>query len=376
MLRFITDAAGNVAQTVTRAVEVINLAPDGLSVLGDSNLTVFENEANGTEVAKFWGADPNPDRMLSYSMVHVVDQNSTDLLPAEIFQLDENGTLLTLRSLDYEVDPKEIFILVRVTDQHDAYYEQSFLVSVLNVVEDFDEDGEEDHFDVDDDNDGFDDLLEQSFGFNPRDRWDYPKVPILRTLEVSEQNRTLVFGAKILSSGGFEHLEVGVSIFDESSNLILELLQDWNTKIGTDISFNYEFALQPGLEIYYQAFAQNNAGKTTGQMMEYWIGGDSSFEKWWGSDTELTGRWRESDWMGVYLPNIETNWIYHIQLGWLYVEEDEHGGLWMWMPEEKWIWTKQEVWPFLWSEESANWLYPVYTQGILNIYDYQVGSFR
>ena len=106
------------------------------------------------------------------------------------------------------------------------------------------------------------------------------------------------------------------------------------------------------------------------------MGGDPSFEKWWGSDTEFTGRWRESDWMGVYLPNIETNWIYHIQLGWLYVEEDEHGGLWMWMPEEKWIWTKQEVWPFLWSEESANWLYPVSTHGILNLYDYQVGSFR
>jgi enamine deaminase RidA (YjgF/YER057c/UK114 family) len=371
-----TDAAGNPADTITRVVEVINLAPDGLSVLDDISLTVFENEANGTEVARFVGVDPNPDRILSYSMVHVVDQNSTDLQPAEIFQLEENGTLLTLRPLDYEIDPQEIFILVRVTDQHDAYYEQSFVVSVLNVVEDFDEDGEEDHFDPDDDNDGFDDSLEQTFGFNPRDRWDYPEVPIIRTLEVSEQNGTLVFGAKVLSSGGFEHLDVGVSIFDESGSPVFELLQDWNATKGSDVSFNYEVALQPGLEIHYQAFAQNNAGKMTGQMLKYWIGGDPSLEKWWGSDTELTGGWRESAWLGTYLPNRDNEWIYHLGLGWLYATPDADGGLWLWMPDENWLWSRESVWPFLWSESSAGWLYPVYSSGKRYFYDYTLESIR
>jgi len=320
--------------------------------------------------------DPNPDRILSYSMVHVVDQNSTDLQPAEIFQLEENGTLLTLRPLDYEIDPQEIFILVRVTDQHDAYYEQSFVVSVLNVVEDFDEDGEEDHFDPDDDNDGFDDSLEQTFGFNPRDRWDYPEVPIIRTLEVAEQNGTLVFGAKVLSSGGFEHLDVGVSIFDESGSPVFELFQDWNATKGADVSFNYEVALQPGLEIHYQAFAQNNAGKMTGQMLKYWIGGDPSLEKWWGSDTELTGGWRESAWLGTYLPNRDNEWIYHLGLGWLYASPDADGGLWLWMPDENWLWSRESVWPFLWSESSAGWLYPVYSSGKRYFYDYTLESIR
>jgi len=371
-----TDAAGNPADTITRVVEVINLAPVGLSVLDDISLTVFENEANGTKVARFVGVDPNPDRILSYSMVHVVDQNSTDLQPAEIFQLEENGTLLTLRPLDYEIDPQEIFILVRVTDQHDAYYEQSFVVSVLNVVEDFDEDGEEDHFDPDDDNDGFDDSLEQTLGFNPRDRWDYPEVPIIRTLEVAEQNGTLVFGAKVLSSGGFEHLDVGVSIFDESGSPVFELFQDWNETKGADVSFNYEVALQPGLEIHYQAFAQNNAGKMTGQMLKYWIGGDPSLEKWWGSDTELTGGWRESAWLGTYLPNRDNEWIYHLGLGWLYATPDADGGLWLWMPDENWLWSRESVWPFLWSESSAGWLYPVYSSGKRYFYDYTLESIR
>ena len=93
-----TDASGNEAETRVRAVEVLNFAPDGLSVLGDLNLTVFENEANGTVVATFAGTDPNADNMLSYMLIDTVEQNATDSLLLPFFQLDENGTLLTLRS--------------------------------------------------------------------------------------------------------------------------------------------------------------------------------------------------------------------------------------------------------------------------------------
>ena len=142
------------------------------------------------------------------------------------------------------------------------------------------------------------------------------------------------------------------------------------------VSFNYEVALQPGLEIHYQAFAQNNAGKMTGQMLKYWIGGDPSLEKWWGSDIELTGGWRESAWLGTYLPNRDNEWIYHLGLGWLYATPDADGGLWLWMPDENWLWSRESVWPFLWSESSAGWLYPVYSSGKRYFYDYTLESIR
>jgi hypothetical protein len=114
----------------------------------------------------------------------------------------------------------------------------------------------------------------------------------------------------------------------------------------------------------------------TGQMLKYWIGGDPSLEKWWGSDTELTGGWRESAWLGTYLPNRDNEWIYHLGLGWLYATPDADGGLWFWMPDESWLWSRESVWPFLWSESSAGWLYPVYSSGKRYFYDYTLESIR
>ena len=72
-----TDVAGNSAQTVTRKVEVINLSPNALYVQGDSNLSVFENEPNGTWVANFEGFDGNPDHVLFYELVRVSDGNQS-----------------------------------------------------------------------------------------------------------------------------------------------------------------------------------------------------------------------------------------------------------------------------------------------------------
>ena len=57
-------------------------------------------------------------------------------------------------------------IHVRVTDQHGAYFQKSFLVSVLNEVEDLDVDGVEDHYDLDDDGDGQTDELEIRLGLD------------------------------------------------------------------------------------------------------------------------------------------------------------------------------------------------------------------
>ena len=112
-------------------MEVINLPPMALEVLGDGNLSIYENEPNGTIVGVFQGMDPNPGYTLRYSFAGIdesyqsFDYNSTEdnasqLDAQEYLHLDPTGTLTTLRSLDYEVDPVEIPILIRVTDQFGA----------------------------------------------------------------------------------------------------------------------------------------------------------------------------------------------------------------------------------------------------------------
>ena len=71
---------------------------------------------------------------------------------------------------------------------------------------------------------------------------------------------------------------------------------------------------------------------------------------------ELGGQWLLNDWFGVfYLDN--DGWIYHGQLGWLYLNGME-SSLWIWFPEQSsWYWTNSSLFPFLYSDSAGNWIY-------------------
>ena len=86
------------------------------------------------------------------------------------------------------------------------------------MVEDWDTDGVEDHYDPDDDGDGFEDIHELAHGFNPMDRWDYPKSPLITTGGAWEENGTLVFGAKCTINRWVEEGRTGISLYDHTGN--------------------------------------------------------------------------------------------------------------------------------------------------------------
>ena len=84
-----------------------------------SNLSVFENESNGTWVANFEGFDGNPDHVLFYELVRVSDGNQSAEQNASygnlsalgllnVFQLNTNGSLTTLRPIDW--NSKSLFV--------------------------------------------------------------------------------------------------------------------------------------------------------------------------------------------------------------------------------------------------------------------------
>ena len=56
-----------------------------------------------------------------------------------------------------------------IRDRHNASLDGNFTISLLNQVEDLDGDGIEDHYDPDDDGDGFPDATENAYGSDPRD---------------------------------------------------------------------------------------------------------------------------------------------------------------------------------------------------------------
>ena len=92
--------------------------------------------------------------------------------------------------------------------------------------------------------------------------------------------------------------------------------------------------------------------------------------------TEVPGWW-ESDWFGFYFKSVESGWILHSELGWAYPSPSTSDGLWMWKEGLGWIWTDDGVYPYLYSEESGDWLYFFggFNQQRL-VFDYKKGRWK
>ena len=135
---------------------VANVAPT--SELNGTS--IFENQPAGTIIGQLSATDPDAYATLSYA---IVDANGSPL------SLDANGTLRALVSFDFETNLSSHSIRVKVTDEHNASLESNFTITILNQVEDLDGDGIEDHYDSDDDGDGFSDASEIAYGSDPMD---------------------------------------------------------------------------------------------------------------------------------------------------------------------------------------------------------------
>ncbi|MDC1309574.1 cadherin domain-containing protein [Opitutales bacterium] len=125
-------------------------------------LAFYENQPVGTIIGEFNATDPDANATLTYHFVNGENNNS-------LFILDSNGPLKTATTFDYETNVSTYTITVQAKDELNATTEGNFSISLINVIEDFDLDGIEDHYDSDDDNDGFSDAEEIAYGSDPRD---------------------------------------------------------------------------------------------------------------------------------------------------------------------------------------------------------------
>ena len=161
---------------------VANQAPTQLDLNGTS---VTENSPTGSVVGILNATDPdaNATVILTFADGNGSQHNS-------LFSIDANGTLRTTATFDYETNATALHIRVKATDEHNASMEKAFSITVTNVVEDFDSDGIEDHYDPDDDGDGFSDAVEVTAGTDPMDAASVPNHPpnaiTLNNLRVAE----------------------------------------------------------------------------------------------------------------------------------------------------------------------------------------------
>lgn len=126
-------------------------------------VTVPENSTLALEVN---ASDPDGDAVHFYK---------TAGLDRDQFDLNASTGILTFKNPpDFEnptdADENNSYaVWFRAGDGNGGYSEKRLTVRVTNVVEDFDQDGIEDFYDLDDDNDGFSDAEEVAYGSDPRD---------------------------------------------------------------------------------------------------------------------------------------------------------------------------------------------------------------
>ena len=91
--------------------------------------------------------------------------------------------------------------------------------------------------------------------------------------------------------------------------------------------------------------------------------------------TDLGNRWYEHDQFGTFYDANNSDWYYHFDHGWIYVNEWDNNGTWMYVPLADdnsiiennsslsqevalgWMWSKAEHYPHLYNNELEEWLY-------------------
>lgn len=69
-----------------------------------------------------------------------------------------------------------------------------------------------------------------------------------------------------------------------------------------------------------------------------------------------SANWYESSWFGTFFETTNS-WLYHTNLGWLYIPSSTTNNLWIYNPDLKWLWTTATFYPWLYVSELKEWRY-------------------
>lgn len=72
-------------------------------------------------------------------------------------------------------------------------------------------------------------------------------------------------------------------------------------------------------------------------------------------ELEASG-WKESQWFGVFY-DTENGWLYHVDHGWLQTTNGDAKTAWFWNEQQEWFWTGPNLYPHLYRNRDAAWLY-------------------
>ncbi|MDG1139609.1 MAG: BspA family leucine-rich repeat surface protein [Opitutales bacterium] len=306
-----TDEAGNAAIRITRTVTVVNDAPDSLVLSGNE---VEENLAANTLVGQFFWSDPNDlEGIGSYQLELVNEEGKAN------FRLDENGTLLTRTSLDFETAPSHE-LLVRLSDGYGGILEELFIVEVIDAF-----------------------------------------LPIVYTVEsVEVGGRHVVAAGEVMDEGGSEGVSTRgflVSGFADARMADAQVIRSMAGK-GWGAFTRRVNGLQVDQKYYVRAFATNAEGTAYGSSLRIQTQAYDLAPEWSNAQkSAYVEGWWSSPWFGTFYTQDDSGWIHHAAMGWAYAMPVKDGGVWLWTEATGWAWTEQGTYPFLYANDWQSWLY-------------------
>ena len=136
--------------------------------------------------------------------------------------------------------------------------------------------------------------------------------------------------------------------------------------------------------LYFKAFAENESGVSYGNIRKISNNEISNTQNQTPTEKaisilqvdsiEVSGGWKQNSWFGLY-KDYSNGWVYHNELGWLYLSADTTNGIWAWSEERSWVWSSKEVYPFLYQSNVGDWIYFLTSNdGQLYFYNYFTDS--
>ena len=101
----------------------------------------------------------------------------------------------------------------------------------------------------------------------------------------------------------------------------------------------------------------------------------SSASLWSDSNTSSIGNgWYRSSWFGDFFGN-SGGWTYHLNHGWLYLNGNEENGFWFYDETLGWLYTGKNLFPKLYQNSNATWLYDQSDTTSRKFWDYSSESY-
>ena len=263
---------------------------------------------------------------------------------------EKNATRRIGGSLELVNQSNRFQIRIRVTDEHNASLEKAFVIDLLNQIEDFDGDGIEDAYDMDD-------VV-----------YLMPEIEPI-TVALSDNGR-VSFSARFSQKPEFATPSFAFELSAESD--FNRTLRSITGLVENDRIDGSLYNLQPATTYHVRILATHRAKTFRTSPTRFETAPERKL--WWENAPKENGSWRTSSWLGTFLPDA-SGWIYHPEMDWLYVQAGPEGDLWLWQPKLGWLWTAQGVFPHLYGHRISNWYYFLKKEDTIPwFYDYSTES--